>query len=231
LPTFISHWFYKGSSQKTYSHWGTALAGSLTFFLPCGFTQAMQIYALASGTFWSGALIMSLFALGTSPALFGLGALTSVFSGKKSQLFFKVVGVGVIILAVVNINSGLRLLGWSGLPANSSTAEQRVDLNWQGRVEQSGVQIVDGVQIVKMAESARGYSPNQFVIKKGLPVRWVINAQNTFTCASSLLVPALKIQKNLTAGENVIEFTPKQVGRLNFSCSMGMYGGQFEVIE
>lgn len=231
LPTFISRWFYKGSNQKVYSHWGTVAAGSLTFFLPCGFTQAMQIYALASGNFWSGALIMALFALGTAPALFSLGALTAVFSGKKSQLFFKVVGVGVIILAIVNINSGLRLLGWSGFKTNSATTEQVTNQDWQGRVEQSGVQIVNGVQVVNMAENTRGYSPNQFVIKKGLPVRWVINAQNTFTCASSLLVPALKIQKNLTAGENIIEFTPDKVGRLNFSCSMGMYGGQFEVIE
>lgn len=232
LPTFISRWFYKSSSnQKAYSHWGTVAAGSLTFFLPCGFTQAMQIYALASGNFWSGSMIMGLFALGTAPALFGLGALTSVFSGKKSQLFFKVVGVGVIILAIININSGLRLLGWSGLQVNSITSEQSVDQDWKSLVEKSGVNIVDGVQIVKMTETARGYTPNQFVVKRGLPVKWVIDAQSTFSCASSLLVPALKIQKNLTPGENIIEFIPQKVGRLNFSCSMGMYGGQFEVIE
>jgi hypothetical protein len=207
------------------------VAGGLTFFLPCGFTQAMQIYALSSGNFWSGALIMALFALGTAPALFGLGALTTVFSGKKSQLFFKVVGVGVIILAIVNINSGFRLLGWAGFKTNSTVVDKSINQDWQSQVERSGVQIINGVQIVKMVESARGYSPNKFVIKKGLPVKWMIDAQNAFSCASSLLVPSLKIQKNLTPGENIIEFTPQKSGRLNFSCSMGMYGGYFEVIE
>ena len=48
------------------------LLGGLTFFLPCGFTQALQLYALASGDFLTGALTMLAFALGTLPALLSL---------------------------------------------------------------------------------------------------------------------------------------------------------------
>jgi len=65
------------------------LLGAATFVLPCGFTQAMQFYALSTGGFWAGALTMSMFALGTLPvlALLSFGALG--FRGMaKSSLFF-----------------------------------------------------------------------------------------------------------------------------------------------
>ncbi|MEI6499065.1 MAG: sulfite exporter TauE/SafE family protein, partial [bacterium] len=35
--------------NQEYSHLNSAVIGALTFFLPCGFTQAMQLYALNSG--------------------------------------------------------------------------------------------------------------------------------------------------------------------------------------
>jgi sulfite exporter TauE/SafE len=43
--------------------------GALTFFLPCGFTQSMQLLALGSGSFFLGGMIMLVFALGTLPSL------------------------------------------------------------------------------------------------------------------------------------------------------------------
>ena len=44
-----------------------ALVGIATFFLPCGFTQSMQIYTLSTGSFLGGGLTMLTFALGTFP--------------------------------------------------------------------------------------------------------------------------------------------------------------------
>ncbi|MBP6911491.1 sulfite exporter TauE/SafE family protein [Patescibacteria group bacterium] len=40
-----------------------------TFFLPCGFTQSMQVYTLSTGSFLAGGLTMLSFALGTLPML------------------------------------------------------------------------------------------------------------------------------------------------------------------
>lgn len=54
----------------------------LTFFLPCWFTQAMQIYAASSSSFISGAMIMWIFALWTMPVLFLLGFWSSYFFDK-----------------------------------------------------------------------------------------------------------------------------------------------------
>ena len=83
-----------------------------TFFLPCGFTQTMQIAAVGSGSFVSGMLIMFAFALGTLPmlALLSFGS-ASFAHGKHASLFFKSAGVVVIGLGIFALLAGLAGLG------------------------------------------------------------------------------------------------------------------------
>lgn len=222
LPKSIAKLFGANRHEKEYSHKNSAIMGALTFFLPCGFTQAMQLYAVSTGSFTKGAMIMGLFALGTAPGLLSIGGLTSVIKGSAARRFFKIAGVTVILLALFNLSNGLALAGWSfdSGPARPTGAEQ--DPN---------VALVNGVQVINMIENARGYSPNQFTVTQGVPVRWIIDAQAPYSCASSLIVPKLKIRKNLKAGQNIIEFTPTQTGKIPFSCSMGMYTGSFYVTD
>lgn len=88
------------------------LVGVSTFFLPCGFTQSMQFSALSSGSFVSGLLIMSSFALGTLPVLLFISfGSASLGSSKYAPLFFKSAGVVVIGLGVFAILAGLAGLG------------------------------------------------------------------------------------------------------------------------
>jgi sulfite exporter TauE/SafE/plastocyanin domain-containing protein/copper chaperone CopZ len=215
-----------GNHTKEYSHKNSFIVGGLTFFLPCGFTQAMQLYAVSSGSFMQGALIMGIFALGTAPGLLGVGGLASAVKGIFAQRFFKFAGILVIFLAMFNIANGYNLtglqIGSSGDNSKNSNVAQIADPN---------VTLENGVQIVKMKETSSGYSPNKFTIKKGVPVKWVIDAQAPYSCASSLMVSSLKIQKSLKAGENTIEFTPTETGKIPFSCSMGMYTGSFTVVD
>lgn len=227
LPKSISRILGIKNHEKEYSHISSFINGALTFFLPCGFTQAMQLYAVSTGNFLQGGLIMGVFALGTAPGLLGIGGITSAVKGVFARRFFKFAGVVVILLALFNISNGYALTGWqlsSALLAEKSnqTAAAASDPN---------VKLENGVQIVKMTETSRGYSPNKFTIKKDIPVRWVVNATDPYSCASSIMIPKLNIRKNLKAGENVIEFTPKESGRLSFSCSMGMYTGVFDVVD
>lgn len=88
------------------------LIGIGTFFLPCGFTQSMQIAALSSGSFTSGFLIMLSFALGTLPvlALLSFGSVSFAHS-KHAPLFFKTAGVVVIGLGAFALLSGLAGIG------------------------------------------------------------------------------------------------------------------------
>jgi len=46
-----------------------------------------------------------------------------------------------------------------------------------------------------------------------------------------IIEPSLKIQKNLTSGENIIEFTPTSGKDTNFSCGMGMIRGVIKVVD
>ncbi|MFA7201661.1 MAG: sulfite exporter TauE/SafE family protein [Candidatus Paceibacterota bacterium] len=89
------------------------LLGIATFFFPCGFTQSMQLYALSMGNFWTGALIMGSFALGTLPIL-ALLSFTSVRIRSKtiSGIFFKTAGLVVIFFALFNIMNSLVLIGF-----------------------------------------------------------------------------------------------------------------------
>ncbi|TSD06226.1 MAG: Uncharacterized protein Greene07147_85 [Parcubacteria group bacterium Greene0714_7] len=88
------------------------LIGVGTFFLPCGFTQAMQVAALSSGSFLSGFMIMTAFALGTLPMLALLSFGSASFAGSKhAPLFFKSAGVLVIGLGVFALLAGLAGLG------------------------------------------------------------------------------------------------------------------------
>ena len=95
------------------NHTLTPLAvGIATFFLPCGFTQAMQIYTLGTGSFLRGALTMSAFALGTLPVLALLSY--SSFSIEKSSyagVFFKTAGIIVLLFALYNLTNSLVAIG------------------------------------------------------------------------------------------------------------------------
>lgn len=225
LPAGISKMLGIKKHEKEYSHKGSMITGALTFFLPCGFTQAMQLYAISTGSFTQGALIMGFFALGTAPGLLGIGGLTSVIKGIFAKRFFKFAGVLVVILAFFNIANGYNLTGWQ-LPAISNQKSVT-----EKNIKDPNVTMENGVQVVRMKEISNGYSPNKFTIKKGVPVKWVIDAQAPYSCASSLTLSKLGIRKTLKAGENIIEFTPKEAGKLPFSCAMGMYTGVFTVVD
>jgi sulfite exporter TauE/SafE len=88
------------------------LLGIVTFFLPCGFTQSMQLYTLTTGSFLTGGLTMLVFALGTLPmlALLSFSSL-SIQDKAKSGAFFKTAGLVVIFFAVFNLINSLVIIG------------------------------------------------------------------------------------------------------------------------
>lgn len=226
LPTGLSKFFgIKKHHQKEYSHKNSIITGTLTFFLPCGFTQAMQLYAMTTGSFIGGALIMATFAIGTAPGLLGIGGFTSIIKGSFAKRFFKFAGIIVILLALFNISNGLNLTGITSKLANYSKNNNKVLAN------DPNVKIENGVQIIRMNQLSTGYSPKNFIIKKGIPAKWIINSKDPGSCAASLYSQKLNVRKYLNSGENIIEFTPTEIGKIPFSCSMGMYRGWFDVVE
>jgi len=106
-PGFFN--FFKKIEHKTFT---PLIIGFATFFLPCGFTQSMQVAAISSGSFISGFFIMFAFALGTLPMLviFSFGS-ASFAHGKYATLFFKSAGIVVIGLGIFSLLAGLAGLG------------------------------------------------------------------------------------------------------------------------
>jgi len=102
LPAFVGKHVH---GLKNLNHTLTpTLVGIATFFLPCGFTQSMQIYVLTTGSFATGAIIMGAFALGTLPvlALLSFSSL-SVHTKAQSGVFFKTAGLVVIFFGIFNV--------------------------------------------------------------------------------------------------------------------------------
>lgn len=207
-----------------YSNKNAAFMGALTFFLPCGFTQAMQLYAMTTGNPLSGALIMGIFAVGTAPGLLGIGGLTSVIKGAFAQSFFRVAGIVVILLSLFNLNNGLNLTGYNPRYFNFKNSNVFAAAD-------TSVNLENGKQVIRMTQDARGYNPNTFTVQKDIPVRWIIDSKDPNTCAASIVADKIGVQKLLHPGENVIEFTPNEEGNIRFTCSMGMFSGTISVVK
>lgn len=201
--------------------WAPFVLGALTFFLPCGFTQSMQLYALTTGSFIAGALTMSIFALGTMPALVSIGTVASLARGKFAGYFMKVSGALVLMLGIYNIQSGAVLAGiWPGsLSTNSETvSETSVAVN------------SDGMQVVNMAVEGIQYIPNVINVQANQPVQWQIDGSGATGCTSTIVVPSLKLTEALSPTKlTSIEFTPTEPGTIPFTCGMGMAYGEFRV--
>ncbi len=216
LPPAIARLVGANKHTKEYSHTTSMISGALTFFLPCGFTQAMQLYAISVGDAKTGAIILGAFALGTAPALLGIGGLSSIMKGTRAKLFYATAGLAVLLFGFYNVRNGLGLIPWRVEPS--------------GVVGAPAVASAD-VQVLEMTQSDSGYSPNRLTVKNGVPVRWQINSLSPYTCASSISVPSLGIRGTLKPGLNLIEFTPTRTGSIPFSCSMGMYRGSITVTD
>lgn len=227
-PKALSHWIHDLTENK---HPLAPFAlGGLTFFLPCGFTQSLQLVALASGSFITGAMTMFIFSLGTLPALLGISAISSSTSGATSRLFLRFAGTLVFVLALFNLNSALTLTGFDTSAALSSILPTTNGAGNSDPSPAAAPPTANGVQEVSMKVNPGGYQPNVLTVKAGVPVRWTVDGTNARGCISSLVIPSMNISRSLQSGPNVIEFTPTTPGRLLFSCSMGMYRGYFNVL-
>ncbi len=221
IPSGLNKSIFENLEHKLMRHPRRApfFLGAITYFLPCGFTQAVQVYALGQASPLQSSLTMMIFALGTTPALLLIGGLTSLTKTSFYAYFMKTMGVLVFILGFFYFSNFTALYGLNINPFYGG-----------GTANGMASTVENGVQTINMRVVTAGYVPNYFTVKKGIPVRWKIRGENVFGCQAYFVVPKLGIQKTIELGENLIEFTPDEVGQINFSCGMGMYRGRIEVI-
>ena len=204
---------------------GAFMVGLLNGFMPCGPLQVMQVYALGTGSFISGALSMLFFSLGTLPLMFGLGAMVTMLGSKFSKKMMKISAVLVVVLGIIMLSRGLALSGVSLPSLTSATTASTAALTT------TAVPAADGVQNITSTLTSRGY-PN-ITVKKGVPVVWNLQAASNVIngCNQTLVLSKFGLRVNLQAGDNIIQFTPTQSGTIQYSCWMGMQTGKITVVD
>ncbi len=192
----------------------------------CGPLQAMYVMAAGTGSWSDGAEIMFFFGLGTLPLMLGFGFLTSLLSHNLTPKVLKFSGVIVMGLGAIMLNRGLAVTGTS-IDFNSLVVRLSQQLSPQAAENHYGVT----EQTINMVVTKKGYFPNHFNLHKGVPVKWVINAQELTQCNRVILTPSYGLTIELKPGIQVIEFTPKEDGLVSWSCWMGMIPGTFMVVD
>ncbi|MGD9568965.1 MAG: sulfite exporter TauE/SafE family protein [Sedimentibacter sp.] len=197
---------------------GPFIVGLLNGFMPCGPLQAMQLYALGTGSFFTGALSMLIFSIGTVPMMFAFGAFSSILSSKFTKQMMKISAMLVIILGIIMGNRGFSLAGIN--IANAILSPLGIDLNQSGKSVNAVIN--DGNQTVTTKLEPGKYQP--ITVYAGAPLKWTIIAdKGTLNgCNNEIIIPQYGIQQKLELGENTIEFTPTQAGTITYTCWMGM---------
>lgn len=205
------------------------IVGLLNGFMPCGPLQTMQLYALASGSVIAGATSMFFFALGTIPLMLGFGVIANLLSQKNSNRLVKYSGAIIIVLGIIMATRGLSLMGINAMPnslslggSNNSAISEKASSN--------KATISNGKQTIKISATNQGYTPSTVYIQKGVPTEFIIDGESINFCNNKIVIPSMNIQKSLSSGENIIEFTPDDKD-INYSCWMGMLRGTIKVVD
>ena len=83
---------------------------------------------------------------------------------------------------------------------------------------------------VKITVTKNGYEPATVRAKAGQPLTLVVTRTTDETCATEFFLPEENLNVPLPLNQPVtITFTPKQAGKLRYSCAMRMFFGDIEV--
>lgn len=216
---------------------GPFIVGLVNGFMPCGPLQAMQIYALGTGSFLTGALSMFFFSLGTLPLMFGLGVFIMFLGSKFTKWMIGVGAVLVVILGMIMFSRGAALAGFSlpgfdrasNVPAASAQVTEDVNAVADNGTDSNTIKT--DVQYISSVMSANAYP--DITVEKGIPVEWTIHADagDINGCNRTMVIAAYGLEVKLEEGDNLIKFTPTETGNITYSCWMGMITAQIAVEE
>lgn len=194
------------------------LIGLLTILIPCGTTQAIMLLCVSTGNFWYGALILGAFILGTTPLFFALGiASEKILSIKPLKIFAILI---MFYLALSAINSGQILRG------SKHTFQNYIAVMFGSESEKKPQSNV----VIDVKNTTYQASTN--TLKVNVPAKLTLKTNKINGCIRIFTIPEYNISKILpVTGTETVEFTPTKLGRLTYTCSMGMYSGYFNIIK
>ncbi|MCL1947302.1 MAG: sulfite exporter TauE/SafE family protein [Chitinivibrionia bacterium] len=137
--------------------------------------------------------------------------------------YFKIASVSVSFLAAVIVLIAFHHVNVGAAPVSASNS---------GAAKKETAKSASKVQIINSTLYPNRY-PN-ITVQAGTPVKWIIDApQGSINgCNDRINIREYGIMNyKFKYGENVIEFTPTQTGRVQYSCWMGMIRGTITVVD
>lgn len=214
-----------GSSSKKSS---PLIVGLLNGFMPCGPLQTMQLYALASGSFFKGASSMFIFGLGTIPLMLIFSLAINAINMKNTKKLIKFSGILIVILGILMTNRGFTLLGIN-IPINNLIAVSSSDSSTEINDDNKAV-VADGKQVIRIKATSSGYSPRVVFIEKNLPTEIIFEGETITSCNNEVIFPSVNIRQKLKKGETTVSLTAGEKD-INYSCWMGMLSGSIKVVD
>ncbi len=187
LPSLSRFWIYMPKSfvSKIEILWKPKFAPivwALTFFLPCWFTQTMQLLAVSSSSFWIGWFVMLFFALWTAPVLFSVWVWSSYFKDKNFIILNKVIWVIVIFFWIFTITNSYNLLQINSISADNN------EIVWE-------IQENTNLEIVNVSHNGWQTKPSIIELKKWWDYKLIITPTSDWLgCMSTQTIPKISSQ-------------------------------------
>lgn len=198
VPSITKYWVHmpKSFTQKIESLWNpkySPLVWALTFFLPCWFTQTMQLLAIWSWSFWQWWLVMMFFAIWTGPVLLALWLGSSYFKWKKFSILTKIVWAIVIFFGLYTLFNSYNLIKYININPfsnNNSQIQNITDASWK---------TIAGSQLEEVFVKHNWYQTIPSIIN--LKAWWnykitIMPSSNWLWCMSTLVVPWISNEVN-----------------------------------
>jgi uncharacterized protein len=206
--------------------------GALTVLMPCAPLQAVLLLAVGRGSAPAGAAVMLAFAAGTIPALVGGGALLEGLARNPavSRIARKAASALVLVMGLFMLSRGLAASGSLSRIARLLSFDAQLEATLPS--DAAIARIEGGVQRVETRIGAASFHP--IVAQKGLPLIWTIHAapEDLNEHSSTFTIPDLGIKKEISAGDNVIGFTPPDSpGRIDYCSWCGMIKSEIFVVD
>ena len=201
---------------------GPFLLGVANGFMPCGPLQAMQVYAVATGSMLAGALSLFCFCLGTVPLMFFAGSVISALKARVRRTLMRVGGALIVVFGLASAGNGLALLGVEGMPAVST-----------GQASSAAVATVgaDGVQRATVEVDYGSYQDVRLLAGVPTELTFHVPQGRLIGCNSSLTIPAAGVTADLAEGDTTVALAPLETGTYPYSCWMGMIKASITVTE
>ncbi len=114
-------------------------------------------------------------------------------------------------------------------PAQSGTLTLPANLQQLVKDEFGDATLKDGYQEIDVLMSKARYSPNIITVKKGIPLKFHLQADDTAGCARDIIIPEFKIRRIVPNEGLTLDIMPVTEGVYKFFCSMDMARGKLIV--